>query len=76
MLENTSHQQYPFLQDVIGIEQILSMFDLLTDVIFWIKDTESQVVFANKRFVEHIGMHSLNQVLGKSDYAFFSASYS
>jgi AraC-like DNA-binding protein len=71
MLENTSHQQYPFLQDVIGIEQILSMFDLLTDVIFWIKDTESQVVFANKRFVEHIGMHSLNQVLGKSDYAFF-----
>jgi hypothetical protein len=44
MSENKNVQQHAFLQDVIGIEQILNMFDLLTDVIFWIKDTESQVV--------------------------------
>ena len=60
-----------FLQQVVGIEQIMSMFDLLTDVIFWIKDTQSQVIYANKKFVEHIGMHALSQVLGKSDAAFF-----
>ena len=71
MSENMSLQQSPLLQKMIGIEQVLGMFDLLTDVIFWIKDTESQVIYANKRFVEHIGMHSLNQVLGKSDQAFF-----
>jgi AraC-like DNA-binding protein len=71
MFENRNLQQYAFLQDIIGIEQILSMFDLLTDVIFWIKDTESRVIYANQRFVEHIGMHSLSQVLGKSDLAFF-----
>jgi AraC-like DNA-binding protein len=71
MSENKNVQQHAFLQDVIGIEQILNMFDLLTDVIFWIKDTESQVVYANNRFVEHIGMHSLSQVIGKSDSAFF-----
>jgi PAS domain-containing protein len=71
MSEHKRLQQHPFLQDVIGIQQILSMFDLLTDVIFWIKDTESRVVYANKMFVEHIGMHSPSQVLGKSDAAFF-----
>jgi hypothetical protein len=51
MSEYKSLQQSPFLQDVIGIQQILSMFDLLTDVIFWIKVTESRVVYANKRYV-------------------------
>lgn len=71
MSENKSFQQHPFLQEVVGLEQILGMFDLLTDVIFWIKDKESRVVYANKKFIEHIGMHSLNQVLGKSDLAFF-----
>ena len=71
MSEINNIMQYPFLQNVIGIEQILSMFDLLTDVIFWIKDTKSQVVYANRRFVEHIGMHTLSQVIGKSDLAFF-----
>ncbi|MDU0353435.1 AraC family transcriptional regulator [Paraglaciecola aquimarina] len=47
------------------------MFDLLTDVIFWIKDTDSQIIYANKKFVEHLGCHSLHQVIGKSDVAFF-----
>lgn len=63
--------QHDFFQNVVGVEQVLGMFDLLTDVIFWIKDTHSQVIYANQRFVEHIGMHSLNQVVGKSDQAFF-----
>jgi hypothetical protein len=71
MSENTSLQQYPLLQDVIGIAQILSMFDLLTDVIFWIKNTESRVIYANKGFVKYIGMHSLNQVLGKQGGLYF-----
>ena len=52
-------------------ESPYTLFDLLTDVIFWIKDTKSQVVYANRRFVEHIGMHTLSQVIGKSDLAFF-----
>lgn len=71
MPDNISCQQSKFLREVVGIEQILGMFDLLTDMIFWIKDTQSQVVYANKKFVEHTGMHSLNQVLGKTDMAFF-----
>jgi AraC-like DNA-binding protein len=59
------------LQQILGIEQILQMFDLLPDIIFWVKDADSQIVHANNRFVEHIGLHSLQQVIGKSDLAFF-----
>ncbi|KGJ96289.1 PAS fold-4 domain protein [Colwellia psychrerythraea] len=43
------------------------MFDLLPDIIFWIKDTLSRVVYANQMFVEHLGYSNLEQVLGKSD---------
>jgi PAS domain S-box-containing protein len=71
MLEKPSPAGSSFLQNVVGIEQILNMFDLLTDVIFWIKNTDSEVVYANKKFVEHIGMHSIHQVIGKSDRDFF-----
>ncbi|MCF2947378.1 AraC family transcriptional regulator [Paraglaciecola aquimarina] len=60
-----------FLQSIVGFEQILAMFDLLTDVIFWIKNTDSQIIYANKKFVEHLGFHSLHQVVGKSDDSFF-----
>ncbi len=60
-----------FLQSIVGFEQILGMFDLLTDVIFWIKDTDSKIIYANKKFVEHLGFQTLRQVIGKSDMDFF-----
>lgn len=69
--DQTDLQQSEFLQNIVGFEQILSMFDLLTDVIFWIKDTDSQIIYANKKYAEHLGFHSLHQVMGKSDNAFF-----
>ncbi|MGJ8680162.1 PAS domain-containing protein, partial [Paraglaciecola sp.] len=64
-------QKKEFLEQVIGFEQILAMFDLLTDSIFWIKDTDSEIIYANKKFYEHLGYHSLTQVIGKSDGDFF-----
>jgi len=51
----------------VGVQQILSMFDMLPDIIFWIKDTDSKVVYANQLFVQHLGFTNLEQVLGKSD---------
>lgn len=60
-----------FLQETLGLSQILSMFDLLPNTIFWIKDANSQILYANAQFIEHIGLHSLQQVLGKNDLAFF-----
>jgi len=55
------------LLNTISVKQVLTMFDMLPDIIFWIKDTQSRVVYANQMFVEHLGYSSLEQVLGKSD---------
>jgi AraC-like DNA-binding protein len=71
MVDKKIIQEFEFLRQVVGLEQILEMFDLLTDVIFWIKDANSQIIYGNKNFVAQAGAHSLNQVLGKSDLAFF-----
>jgi len=55
------------LLNKVSVKQVLAMFDMLPDIIFWIKDIESRVVYANQMFVEHLGYGNLEQVLGKSD---------
>lgn len=59
------------LLNKVSVKQILAMFDILPDVIFWIKDTDSRFIYANQMFVEHLGYKNLEQVLGKSDKDFF-----
>ncbi|MEW6993020.1 helix-turn-helix domain-containing protein [Colwelliaceae bacterium MEBiC 14330] len=55
------------LLNKVSVQQVLTMFDMLPDIIFWIKDNQSRIVYANQIFVEHLGYISLEQVLGKSD---------
>lgn len=55
------------LLNKVSVQQVLTMFDMLPDIIFWIKDAKSRVVYANQMFVENLGYSSLEQVLGKSD---------
>jgi len=50
--------------------QLLAMYDLLPDVLFWLKDHQGVFVHANQSFVEHVGMANLAQILGKTDYDF------
>ncbi|HCM46223.1 MAG TPA: AraC family transcriptional regulator [Colwellia sp.] len=54
----------------VSVQQILTMFDMLPDIIFWIKDIDSKVVYANQLFIQHLGFTNLEQVLGKSDNEF------
>lgn len=54
----------------ICVTQVLSMFDMLPDIIFWVKDQDSKVIHGNQMFIEHLGCKSLDQVLGKSDADF------
>ena len=54
----------------ISSQQALMMFDLLPDISFWIKDTQSRVVHANDSYVKRVGYKSLEQLIGKSDYDF------
>ncbi len=52
-------------------QQILQMFNLLPDVLFWIKDIHSQIEYANTVYLEQVGVKNLEQALGKTDYDFF-----
>lgn len=56
-----------------GIKQIITMFDLMPDVIFWVKDEKGCFVYANQLFLEHIGVTSLAQIIGLSDFDFSPA---
>ena len=52
------------------IAQMLSVFNLLEDTIFWIKDSNGQFVFANEYFMEHSGIDGLDELVGSTDYDF------
>lgn len=54
----------------LSVQQVLKIFEILPDIIFWIKDEESRFVYANQLFIEHLGCKSIEQVLGKSDMDF------
>jgi len=56
--------------EALPIQQMLSMYDLLPDVLFWIKNVEGQIVHANRGFLEHIGLNNREQALGLTDYDF------
>jgi len=53
-----------------SVKQIIDMFDLMPDVLFWIKDEKSCFVYANQFFLEHLGVTSLRQIIGLSDFDF------
>jgi len=52
------------------VKQTIEMFDLLPDILFWIKDENCRFVYANKYFLEHLKVNSLNNIIGLSDYDF------
>lgn len=54
----------------ISVKQLIQVFDLLPDILFWIKDERSRIVHANTLLIEHLGCKSLEQVQGKTDYNF------
>lgn len=54
----------------LSVQQVLKIFEILPDIIFWIKDEKSRFVYANQLFIEHLGCKSIEQVLGKSDMDF------
>lgn len=50
--------------------QLIEAFNLLPDILFWVKDIDCKVVYANQVYVEHVGARKLEEVLGKTDFAF------
>ena len=56
--------------DTLPVEYLLEAYDLLSDILFWIKDTNSKVVYANQCFLDHVGVPSLEQAIGLTDLDF------
>jgi len=54
-------------------QQWLSMYDLLPEILFWVKNRHGQIIHANKAFLEHIGGRSLEQTIGLYDHDFAPA---
>lgn len=52
------------------IHSAMQLFEYLPDVSFFVKNTRSEFVYANAAFVEMLGAHRLDEILGKTDYAF------
>jgi len=54
----------------MGVKQLINMFDLLPDVLFWIKDKNHNFIHANQSFIEHHGVECIDKIIGKTDYDF------
>ena len=56
--------------DDIEIASWGKMFDIFPDTVFWIKNLNHVFIYVNRAFVEHHGVCSDTDVLGKSDLDF------
>jgi len=63
--------QHQFLRECSALA-LLEMYDLMPDVLFWMKNKDGKIMHANSVFIEHIGARSLEQAIGLTDYDFTS----
>jgi len=52
-------------------QQLIAMFDLLPDILFWIKDQNGRIVHANKVFIDQLSYKNLKHVIGQTDHDFY-----
>ena len=69
MTEFKHNEHFEFINQ-ISVKQIIEMFDLLPDVLFWVKNTHSHIIYVNKAFLSHQGLTSMRPLLGKTDTVF------
>lgn len=55
----------------LAIKHLIGAFELLPDVLFWIKDTEGRIIYANNVYIERVGLKTTGQIHGKTDKSFF-----
>jgi AraC-like DNA-binding protein len=69
-VDNSPNHNERLVIDELPIAEALRMYDLLPDILFWVKDSAGRVVHANKSFLDHIGVDSLDQAIGLTDFDF------
>lgn len=65
-----SEKNFSSFVNQMGVKQLINMFDLLPDVLFWIKDSQHNFIHANQSFIEHKGVKGIEKIIGKTDYDF------
>ena len=66
-----SQFKHDFLNKLGGMEVFEQLMDLLPDVAFYVKDSNSRFVMSNRRHCEVCRAGSEREVIGKTDYDFF-----
>jgi AraC-like DNA-binding protein len=56
--------------DQLPILAVLHMYDLLPDIMFWVKDAGGRLIHANQCLLDHSGVDSLEQAIGLTDFDF------
>ena len=63
-----------FFAKLAPSQQVLSLFDLLPDVSFFVKDRKGRFMALNRRGCEYCGVVSEAEAIGKTDHDFFPKS--
>ena len=71
MTMNRYQFKHNFLNKLENIETFEQLMDLLPDVAFFVKDSNSRFVLSNRRHCEVCHAGSELEVIGKTDYDFF-----
>lgn len=67
MMNNINDLQNEFVRDA-GLIQFFNIYNLIPDVMFWVKDMQNRFIFANEMFLKNHGVPSLNSLIGKCDF--------
>ena len=68
---NFTRHRKRFFERLDPGQQILTLFDLLPDVSFFVKDRQGRFMALNRRGCEYCGVISEEEALGKTDHDFF-----
>ncbi len=55
----------------MGIKQLMSMFDLFPNTMFWIKDKNHKFIHVNQAFIDNRKLKKAEEIVGKTDFDLF-----
>lgn len=58
------------LNQIHLLRQLVEAFDLMPDILFWVKDSDSRFIYANQYFLEHVGVQTQAQIYHCNDFDF------
>jgi len=61
------------LEKSIDVEQLISVFDMISGILFWIKNADGQFIHVNSYFIEHHDLQTKSDIIGMTDLDFSPA---